>query len=402
MRGRARRADHVGAQPRVVTVTVERLVAGGSGLGRLADGRVVFVDGTLAGERVRAEILSEARDYVTASVSEVSVASPDRRPPPCPAVAVGCGGCAWQHLEPSAQLAAKVGIVAESLARTARLTDCVVSAGRAVPADAYRTTVRAAVAPDGRLGLRARRSHHVVPFDHCLVVHPLLDEMLVSVRVDGPREVSARVSAATQERTIMALGGRPPTWRSLAGGVTTGDHAAITERVAGVDLRVSAPSFFQSGPAAAELLVDAVGRAAGDLAAAPMIDAYGGIGLFAATVGRGPITVVESSPSACADARHNLAGRDARVCESAVESWTPVPAELVVADPARTGLQRAGVATLAAACTARLVLVSCDPVAMARDARLLVDAGFGHVRSEVLDLFPHTPHVEVVTVFERR
>jgi 23S rRNA (uracil1939-C5)-methyltransferase len=75
---------------------------------------------------------------------------------------------------------------------------------------------------------------------------------------------------------------------------------------------------------------------------------------------------------------------------------------LVIADPARAGLGRAGVGVVAAAASRRVVLVSCDPVAMARDAALLAESGFEHCGAEVLDLFPNTPHVEVVTVFERR
>ena len=86
---------------------------------------------------------------------------------------------------------------------------------------------------------------------------------------------------------------------------------------------------------------------------------------------------------------------------SRVERWRPAPADIVVADPARAGLQRDGVAAIVAAQPRRIVLVSCDPVALARDTGLLGDAGYALRDSAVLDLFPHTAHVEVVTIFER-
>ena len=83
------------------------------------------------------------------------------------------------------------------------------------------------------------------------------------------------------------------------------------------------------------------------------------------------------------------------------EEWTPEPVKLAIVDPARAGLGAAAVEVLAGTGAERVVLVSCDPVAMARDTRLLIDLGFAYAGSTVLDLFPNTPHVEVVTVFTR-
>ena len=86
---------------------------------------------------------------------------------------------------------------------------------------------------------------------------------------------------------------------------------------------------------------------------------------------------------------------------SEFEHWRPEPVSLAVADPARAGLGRVGVDVIAATGCHTLVLVSCDPVSLARDAHLLAGHGFRHEGSTVLDLFPHTPHVEVVTRFTR-
>ena len=96
----------------------------------------------------------------------------------------------------------------------------------------------------------------------------------------------------------------------------------------------------------------------------------------------------------------NLSDRQAEIVCATVERWTPVKADLVIADPSRAGLGKSSVATLAATGARRIVLVSCDPVSLARDATLLRDAGYAHSRSTVYDLFPQTPHVEVITVFE--
>jgi len=111
--------------------------------------------------------------------------------------------------------------------------------------------------------------------------------------------------------------------------------------------------------------------------------------------------VVESSADACADATVNLRAHDARIDNVTLENWRSTAAGLVIADPARAGLGKLGVEKLIATGTPRLVLVSCDPVAFARDARLLTDAGLRLTGGEVLDLFPNTHHLEVVGAFER-
>jgi tRNA/tmRNA/rRNA uracil-C5-methylase (TrmA/RlmC/RlmD family) len=169
---------------------------------------------------------------------------------------------------------------------------------------------------------------------------------------------------------------------------------------------VSARSFFQSSAVAASALVDEVTRAGDEFlsgAHGPVVDAYGGVGLFArCAVGpEAPGVLLEGAPSSCADAQENLEGRAMTVVEGPVEEWDATPAAFVIADPARAGLGPVAAQRLAATGCDRLVLVSCDAAAGARDVRLLVDAGLHHVRSTVLDPFPHTAHVEVVTVLAR-
>ena len=113
------------------------------------------------------------------------------------------------------------------------------------------------------------------------------------------------------------------------------------------------------------------------------------------------MTAVESAKSAVRDARANLREFDAGVVASDVTQWTPVPADLVVADPSRKGLGRGGVAAVSGCGARRLVLVSCDAASLGRDAGLLGGAGYSLTALTLVDLFPHTFHVEVVSVFDR-
>jgi tRNA/tmRNA/rRNA uracil-C5-methylase (TrmA/RlmC/RlmD family) len=134
-----------------------------------------------------------------------------------------------------------------------------------------------------------------------------------------------------------------------------------------------------------------------------LVDLYGGVGLFAGALGRGgQVTLVEQSASSVADARVNLAEHDARIVRADVDHWGAAHADVVVADPPRTGLGPRGVGKVAATRAGRIVLVSCDPGALGRDARLLAEAGYDLHGSDLVDLFPHTSHVEVVSRFDRR
>ena len=383
---------------------IERLVAGGDAMARDSDGRVVFVEGALPDEVVDVELVEEKRDFARGRVSRVVQPSALRVAPPCRHVADGCGGCDWQHLAAAAQHDAKVAVVREAFARTGKLPDAPIARGGGVGHDALRTTVRMAVTPDSRLGFRRGASHDVVGIESCLVMHPRLAELVSTVGVRGAGEVTLRCGDATGERA--AWSHDKARLLGLPDDVATGAAAIVHEEVAGVRLRVSMQSFFQASRQAAELLVDAVARAsrgALDGADGPVIDAYGGVGLFAATVVPVGVhtVVVESSESACDDARENLRGHTARVVRARFAQWRPERAGLVIADPARNGLGKEGVAVVVATQAPRVVLVSCDAVAAARDARLLVDADYSLVGAEVLDLFPHTHHVEVVSTFER-
>jgi 23S rRNA (uracil1939-C5)-methyltransferase len=390
----------------VLELEALKLIAGGDALARHPDGRAVMLSGALPGERVQAREHETRKDFVRAETVTVMTPAPARRVPPCPALARGCGGCDWQHIEPTAQLAFKAAIVEEALRRTARLTGVAVRIGGAVAASGYRTTLRLAIDASGQPGFRAAGAQTHVPIDSCLVAHPALAELIRDLRLPGAREALIRVGARTGDRLLRWWPDTLPMPANLPDNLRTGPHGFIEEVVAGVRLRVGADSFFQSSPEAAELLIDAVRRAAGppeDWGTDPVLDAFGGVGLFAATVPPAdrPRMLVESNPSACDDARLNLAQLPARIIERPFERWTPKAAGLAIANPARAGLGKGAVAMLVATRAPVIVLVSCDPVAFARDARLLADKGYVLEDCEVLDLFPHTHHVEVVSRFRR-
>jgi 23S rRNA (uracil1939-C5)-methyltransferase len=395
-------------------VDVGGLVAGGEALARLGDGRRLLVDGALPGEVVDVALRSVRPRLARAAVVGVRRPAPTRVQPPCPFVAAGCGGCDLQHAAPDAQVGLKVGIVVDALRHLGGVVDPPVEAGAALPDRGFRTALRLGVRA-GRAGFRRRRSHDVLAVEECLVAHPALSELLAEGRYGRAQEVTLRVGAVTGERLAVlhptARGAVLPADVTVVGTdeLRRGRRAWFHDEVAGRRYRISALSFFQTRTDGAAALVQAVTVAGGDeLAdAGRVVDAYGGVGLFAAALARPGgagrrVVLVERSASSCADARRNLSGLDARVVNVAVERWRPGPADVVVADPARAGLGRVAVDVVAATGAAVAVLVSCDAAALARDTRLLGERGYELAQARVVDLFPHTHHVEVVSRFVRR
>jgi 23S rRNA (uracil1939-C5)-methyltransferase len=384
------------------------MAAGGAALARDPGGRVVFVDGALPAERVRARIVDSRKDFARAVALDILDPSPDRVAPPCPALAAGCGGCTWQYVSVEAQARLKAGIVVDALRRIGRLPEPPLPSVQELAGPPRRTTARLAVSPAGRAGHRPRAGSGAVETDACLTAHPLLEELVVDGRYPGAGEVLLRAGVASGERLVRADRNRDGV-RVPAGvrvvGKAHGRKAFVHETVAGRRFRISADSFFQPGPLVAGGLAAAVAAAVGEALpeGGTLVDAYAGVGLFGSVLGAargGRVVAIESDRAAAADARCNLADLGAEVVTGEVGRWRPVPADVVVADPSRAGLGRPGVSALVATGAPRLVLVSCDPASLGRDTTLLAAEGYRLAAVALVDSFPHTFHVETVARFD--
>jgi tRNA/tmRNA/rRNA uracil-C5-methylase (TrmA/RlmC/RlmD family) len=410
----------VGQVEEVVCVGVAH---GGEAVARLDDGRAVFVPYAIPGERVRIRVTQARRRFARAELVEVLQASPDRVEPPCPHFGPGrCGGCAWQHIELQAQADLKARLVREQLAHLGGLTDVAVrptlrpaSPPGEAPGFGYRERATLTAAGDGRLGFLRSGSHQVHPVDHCPLLasglqdlpaelgrHPAGAKVRLRRGASGDRLVVLEATAASRTRFLPPEG---VAWAIVRGnGKVVGGEGqpSVTERVAGVDLHVSAASFFQVHRHGAEALVELAARALEPAAGETLLDLYAGVGLFAATVGAaaGRVVAVESWKPAARDARHNLRSHpDATVLQDDVANTLARigPAELVVLDPPRAGAGAAVLRRVAALGPRAIALVSCDPAALARDVRTLADLGYRAAWVQPVDLFPQTAHVEALT-----
>jgi tRNA/tmRNA/rRNA uracil-C5-methylase (TrmA/RlmC/RlmD family) len=386
------RTDALDWTDRVLDLDVGAVAHGGHCVAR-ADGRVVFVRHALPGERVRAVVTDDGGGaFCRADAIAVLEASPGRVEPPCPwARAGGCGGCDWQHADGATQRDLKTAVLREQLQRLAGLPDEVLQgvAVEELPGGllGWRHRVRLAVDEEGRAGLRAHRSHDVLPIADCPLTPPGSLPPVLGQRFPPGVEVEVVVDADGMRHT----------------GVSPS-----VQRVAGREWLLSPGTFWQVHPALADALAAVVGEWAQAPTGGVAWDLYGGVGLFAAVVAEqvgpdGSVTVVEASRQAVADGRAALADlpqvrwETGRV-EHVLGSLTDRP-DVVVADPPRRGLGRELVAALCAHAPGRVVHVACDPAALARDVALFAAQGYELAALRAFDAFPMTHHMECTALF---
>jgi 23S rRNA (uracil1939-C5)-methyltransferase len=396
-RANPRRGERAERPAELIETSIESLAAGGDGVGRLPDGRALFVPLTAPGDVVRVQVVLSKKRFARGTVVDVLEPSPDRVEPRC-AVFGECGGCAWQHIAYSTQLRAKARILREALVRIGRFDlpdDLPLTASP--QAYGYRNRARLLQA-DVAVGYRMRRSHRVCGIDRCPVLQPALERALAKLAVDAARSKRAGSDALEWE----LLAGDDGTSRTFREGDSSG--GAVTMRAAEDRLRISAGVFAQGNALLLDALVRAVANAAGR--GASLVELFAGAGLLTLELSRrfDCVWALESGHRAVADLRFNLdaAGRsNVEVCPGRVEqtlgSLAVARPDAVVLDPPRTGVPPAALDQLARLRPKRIVYLSCDPATLARDLARLRTEGYRLEHVEAFDLFPQTPHVEALT-----
>lgn len=431
---------HTGDRRRV---DIHGLGASGDGVGRLEDGRVVFVEEALPGDRVEV-VLGERRKKVQyARLVEVLVPSPERVVSRC--TVDRCGGCPLAAYSAAGQARAKLTRVVETLRRIGHLDtgDLLSSVRQVGDGWGYRHRVRLHAAwsgADWNVGYYARRSRTVRRFSACPVLIPELTAVttrLAAVLASLPRQAQlgeidiafsrrdgraaarltiagplASVRGATAQIEAAGLSGlevESPEGRWRHGNLELRlDHA----RAAAFGIRFEPGVFTQAHPAANDALVAAVVNAVRPREAPRVLELHAGVGNFSLALANAGarLVAVEVHRRAAILCRGNArrAGCDLDVVEAndveALNGGIDIPEreayDLVVMDPPRTGAA-AATAILKQRGPRRLVYVSCDPATLARDAACLGEGGYELRHLEAFDMFPQTPHVEVLAVFER-
>lgn len=413
-------------------VFIEGIGAGGAGVGRLSDGRVVFVHRTAPGDEALVEVTSSKRSWSRGRLLEVLRPARGRREAPCPHYH-RCGGCTLEHMDYPGQLRAKARIVADALQRIggtrAALPDVVPS-----PKEfRYRNRVSFTL-------LRLEGGRVVAGFHELerpgrildLGGDCLLPERAIAEAWDGVRkawgENARRLPSGRELRLTLrgteagAVGllveggygpGRPEELLDAVPRLVSVWHRPESARAlrflagtkqleeAGGRLRLAGNVFLQVNRRAAAGLETYVRERSGDVAGLRVVDAYCGVGErahdLAAAGAR--VTGIERSPEAVDEARRR-AKADIRFLRGGVEDLLAeaLPADLVILNPPRAGLDARVAETLSERPPRRVVYVSCDPATLARDLGRMEP--FRLVSVRCFDLFPQTAHVETVAELE--
>ena len=403
-------------------LTIERPAAGGRMIAR-HDGAIVFVSGAIPGEIVDAEVEKVQRGTAWAATRAIVERSPDRLDG---APDGACGGAVFAHIAYERQRQIKSAIVEDALRRIGRITLESPVAVVGSPLDGYRMRSRLHVR-DARIGFFREGTHSLCDAgptrqlrdDTIAVIRRLeagfaresrqqVSDIEIAENIDAsqraihfellPDADASRLAAVAQVDGVAGAScAHPenPRTMELFGSTTVSDQ--ILE--ARIERHVR--SFFQGNRYLLTPFVEWVLR---HVSSGPLVDLYAGVGVFSLTAknaGAGPITAVEGDPIASRDLKRN-AGGDITVLEIPVEKFrTREKIATAIVDPPRTGMSKEALARVIELGAPGVVYVSCDVATLARDARVLLDAGYRIVSTRAFDLFPNTAHVETIISFSR-
>ncbi len=408
----------------LLTLHIERPAVGGRMIAR-HEGAVVLVAGAIPGEQVTARVERVQRRTIWARVVEVLEASPDRVDGDA---ALSCGGNVLAHVAAPRQRDLKAEMVADAFRRIGRI-ELAAPPVCASPTDAYRTRARVHVR-HGKWGFFEEGTHRLcdVPGSRQMSTESAevmgrLCAALARVGAGALAEIEWAETADGAGRaahvTLETADGKAMAALGLVEGLDAATWSAtdrekehslwgdphLVDRIdrpgtTGVPVLHHARSFFQGNRFLLQPLVaDVLERVTGDR----VVDLYAGVGLFSvmAAVSGKTVVAVEGHDTAADDLRRNAAAHPGMsyrhsAVEDELDLLTPAHADTVVVDPPRTGLAAAVSTVLAASGVPRVVYVSCDPATLARDVRILVDAGYALTDVRAFDLFPRTGHVETV------
>jgi 23S rRNA (uracil1939-C5)-methyltransferase len=345
------------------TLAITKIAHGGAGIGRLPDGRICFVHGTLPGERAMVRVVKSKKNHAEADLVRLLELSPRRVAAPCP-VFGECGGCALQHADYDLQLEIKTSQVVELLQRIGGIADADVRAMLPSPRQwAYRN--RLAVHTHRKeVGFFHRKSHQLVDVKSCPIATDEVNAQLAELRANPPRQ-PARITLRAQS---------------------------------------TARGFSQVNEGAAELLAETVG----DMAASAtlLVDAYCGSGFFSKKLRANfqRILGIEWSDGAVRKAREEALENETYIVGSVEahisEALLAAPASetVLLVDPPAEGLSADTILHILERPPARLVYVSCDPATFARDAKKL-SGHYDVSRVQPVDMFPQTAEIELAALF---
>ncbi|MBK8619811.1 MAG: 23S rRNA (uracil(1939)-C(5))-methyltransferase RlmD [Anaerolineales bacterium] len=404
-------------------ILLEKLTYGGEAMGRLPDGRAVFVPFGLPGEQVRVELTEDKKNFARGKLVEVLQASPERIDPKCKHFGK-CGGCHYQNLSYEKQLAAKTEILRDQLQRIGKIENPPVSQIVASPSEwNYRNHVQFHLTAEGKVGFINAKGNSTLPIEECHLPETGINTFWPELQFESNKDVE-RVSlrVGLNDDLMVVLESENPETPELEIEADVSvvhvfdEHAVVIAgqdhllfNILGKDFRVSAGSFFQVNTQMAEKMVEYLVVRLPVSMSTTLLDVYCGAGLFSKFFAANcqQVIGIEESESACEDFAFNLDEFDnVELYEGAAEEILPALAgrldssTYVIVDPPRAGIERHALDAIISIRPQIIAYVSCDPSTLARDAARLIAGGYRLVEVTPFDLFPQTYHIESISIFE--
>ena len=385
----------------VIEVKIEKIVPRGFGLA-FAENLTVLVPLTAPGDVARVRIGEIKKRMAFADIVEITRPGPMRVAPPC--VHFGtCGGCDFQQMSYAAQLEAKGGIIRDCLQRIGKIDfEGEISVIASPNQFEYRSRARWHLDREKQtFGYFRRDSHEVIDVSQCPILTPGMQSTLDYLRQSVDWEMFW--SQNPEIEAVSGEGGRVSTFSNELPELA----AEISIEIAGETYSYTAETFFQANRFLIEKLIE---TAVGDLSGVTAFDLYCGVGLFSIPIARRfeKVTAVEEVVAAVELAKKNVENAglvNVKIIGTTVSKFLTEnklkKVDLILIDPPRSGTEKQTIPQLVALKPARIVYVSCEPSILARDLRVLLDAGYAIDSITALDLFPQTHHVETVAHLKR-
>ncbi|MCY4474783.1 MAG: 23S rRNA (uracil(1939)-C(5))-methyltransferase RlmD [Chloroflexi bacterium] len=370
-------------------------------------GAPVTIAGAVPGESVTASIVKVYRDRIATLVESVDAASEHRVTPKCRYFGA-CSGCQWQHISYDQQLKTKRSLVESALAPYETLNGIQVDETKPSPTQfRYRNHARFTVGrreENGFAGYMNADSRRFVRIDECMIMDDRINATLSQLqgRLQSMTQFSIRVGANTGDTIVQPL--LPAEIQDVPSG-----RQKYVEEVNGAEFQVAASSFFQVNTAQLSAIVEEIVGMLELDGNDVLVDLYCGVGTFARLLSPHVKRVIgiEESASAVEDARFNCSDVanvefiEAKAEQAAADlSGSGLKIDLAIIDPPRKGCHPEALDALKTLSPRRIMMVSCNPITMARDLDALCQSGFKLVSVRPVDMFPQTKHVESLAQLE--
>ena len=390
---------------RVVVAQLNGFNKYGDAVGVTEEGEVIDVAFGIPGEEVEVEILGDRDGTLYGRAIKINTPAESRTMPECPHFGE-CGGCQLQHIDYGKQLQLKREIVIKTLRETGNIVDPPVSTMIKSPSTwGYRNNARFTVRNEGDIGFTNWITHRFEAIDNCSIVDPRINDIKSQIKnslTSDDSQLSVRVGGNTESYMIQPNISN----RNMPEELQTGQAYHI-EKLLGFDFKVSSPSFFQVNTEQAETMVNIVRQKLAPTGVETLVDAYAGVGVFAGLLCPyyANVIAVEESASAVEDAQHNLVGLTnisliQEKTENVMGNQNFIIDHLIL-DPPRSGCHKSVLDSILENPPAKIAYVSCDPMTLSRDLSHLVLGGFTIKEVIPIDMFPHTSHIESITILER-